>query len=92
MTKEANTSVLPAHCENGGDKSGTRCFSRHTKRSFVLSVEATGQIAYPSRRQPNSAGQCYALLTVTADGEPLQVFFSNVSVKLVGSDTRVNAE
>jgi len=28
----------------------------------------------------------------TADGEPLQVFFSDVSVKLVGSDTWVNAQ
>ena len=28
----------------------------------------------------------------TADGEPLQVFFSDVSVTLVGSDTWVNAE
>jgi hypothetical protein len=28
----------------------------------------------------------------TADGEPLHVFFSDVSVKLVGSDTWVNAE
>jgi hypothetical protein len=27
----------------------------------------------------------------TADGEPLQVFFSDVSVKLVGADTWVNA-
>jgi hypothetical protein len=28
----------------------------------------------------------------TADGKPLRVFFSNVSVKLVGSDTWVNAQ
>jgi hypothetical protein len=28
----------------------------------------------------------------TADGEPLRVFFSDVSVKLVGSDTWVNAQ
>jgi hypothetical protein len=28
----------------------------------------------------------------TADGEPVRVFFSNVSVKLVGSDTWVNAQ
>ena len=28
----------------------------------------------------------------TADGQPLRVFFSDVSVKLVGSDTWVNAE
>jgi len=28
----------------------------------------------------------------TADGQPLRVFFSNVSVKLVGSDTWVNAQ
>jgi len=28
----------------------------------------------------------------TADGEPMHVFFSNVSVKLVGSDTWVNAQ
>jgi hypothetical protein len=28
----------------------------------------------------------------TADGKPLRVFFSDVSVKLVGSDTWVNAQ
>jgi hypothetical protein len=28
----------------------------------------------------------------TADGEPMRVFFSDVSVKLVGSDTWVNAQ
>jgi hypothetical protein len=28
----------------------------------------------------------------TADGEPMRLFFSNVSVKLMGSDTWVNAE
>ena len=28
----------------------------------------------------------------TADGEPMHVFFSNVSVKLVGSDTWMNAQ
>ena len=28
----------------------------------------------------------------TADGKPLRVFFSHVSVKLVGSDTWVNAQ
>jgi len=28
----------------------------------------------------------------TADGKPMRVFFSNVSVKLMGSDTWVNAE
>ena len=27
MNKEADTRVLPAHVENGGDKSGTRCLA-----------------------------------------------------------------
>ena len=33
MKKEAEASVLPAHFENGGDKSGTRGFSRHGGRT-----------------------------------------------------------
>jgi hypothetical protein len=28
----------------------------------------------------------------TADGKPLHLFFSNVAVKLVGSDTWINAQ
>ena len=39
-----------------------------------------------------SPGDTWELYVGTADGKPLRVFFSHVSIKLMGSDTWVNAE
>src|SRR5215813_2505428 len=40
MKQEADTGVLPAHCENGGDKSDTRRYS-YLRFRGVLSVETS---------------------------------------------------
>jgi hypothetical protein len=55
-----------------------------TKPSVVIANWAGYQKAGPLLISTDRRG--------TADGQPLRVFFSNVSVKLVGSDTWVNAQ
>jgi hypothetical protein len=55
-----------------------------TKPSVVIATWAGYQKAGPLLISTDRRG--------TADGQPLRVFFSNVSVKLVGSDTWVNAQ
>jgi hypothetical protein len=55
-----------------------------TKPSVVIANWAGYQKAGPLLISTNHRG--------TADGQPLRVFFSQVSVKLVGSDTWVNAQ